>query len=176
MEKIVVTLPLLPGCDAALQAATISYEHRPDGLYVATAQAAQAQTIITNYTAANALAWAQAQQKANAAATRWAVMTGGHTTAAGIPLATDAGSITLLTGLYSTAQAGASGPFSFKDRNGTWQTLTASQVTTLFQDVSAFIQSCYTAENTLDGQINAATSWQTCLAINTGAGAFPANS
>src|SRR6185312_3043511 len=106
MQKIAAALPLLPGCDAALQAQNIAYEIRPDGLYAADAQVSAANAVISSYTAADALAAAQQQQLALAAATRWDVITGGHTTAAGIPLATDAISITLITSLYNASQSG----------------------------------------------------------------------
>lgn len=49
MQKLTAAIPLAAGCDAALQAQSIGYEFRPDGLYAADAQATQAQGIIDTY-------------------------------------------------------------------------------------------------------------------------------
>lgn len=174
MITITAPSPVPPGLIEAIEAAGIAVSMGPDGWHVSDATGAQ--TVINGY---NGLATAQSQALATVAAQRWAVMTGGHTTAAGVALKTDTDAMTLITGLFNAANLAASvnptQTFSFKDAVGTWQSLTIAQVQTLYGDVSMWVQACFDAEGALDTQIKAASTWQAVQAINLMSG-WPANS
>lgn len=160
-----------PGLTLAIEAANITIVCRAGSWLVSDLAAAQA--VVAAY---DALAGAQAQQASIAATTRWNVMTGGHTTAAGIPLATDPTSIALITGLASAAQSGyGTPPYSFKARGeSTFRSLSATDVATMYADLTSFVQSCYNSEGAISQALQAATTVQDVMAIDPTAG-FPAN-
>jgi hypothetical protein len=167
----------VPGMLDALRTAGVSWETL-NGVFnvsnLATAQTAVA--------AVNPLAVAKAKQLASIAARKWAVMQAGVTVTISVsmpvPLSTAPTDLTMLAALAQSASAALLGlgwSCDFKDRGGTWRSLSASQIAALFAGLMTFIEAAYSREKVLSVQINAATTWQAVLAIDITTG-WPASS
>jgi hypothetical protein len=74
-----------------------------------------------------------------------------------VKAATDPASLTLLLGAYSMAQANSGATFTWVQSDGTTQNLTATQITTIFNDVNQFIQSTFTSLSDVITAIKAGT-------------------
>lgn len=74
---------------------------------------------------------------------------------ANVECSTDPASLTLLQGAYSVAQADSGASFAWVQANGVPVTLTAAQITTIFNAVTAFVQATFT---TLAGVIAGITA------------------
>jgi hypothetical protein len=160
----------LPGLNAAIEAHRVTIAKEADDTWVSS-DPDLALMVQSTY---DPLPYCRVVKMGEAAAARWATMTGGHTTAAGISLDTSLPSISLLHGLYSIAATGNNGPFNFKGRDSSWHTLGAAEAVALWLDLTAFVQSAFNREKAILDQINAASTWQDVWAIDAGAG-FPAN-
>lgn len=115
----------------------------------------------------NPLTYEQAQAVARIAAYRYGWMEGFpngthgiHAASMGFPVKTDDVSQGRLTGAVAVAQANPQQVFNFKDANDNWQQLTAQQIISLFAEVAAFVQACFTNEQTLVTQMKALTDWR----------------
>ena len=161
----------VPGILPALNAAGIEHARIDNMWHFSDVPAAQA------FAASwDALSAARSIQADAAAAHKWEVISGGHTTATGIPLYTSIDDITMITGLYNTACAGSPmAVYTFKDRSKIYRSLTVAQVQSLYLDVSAWVQLAFLAEQALTQEIMAAPTWQAVMAIDVTAG-WPANS
>jgi hypothetical protein len=161
--------PPLPGCAEAIDAAGIVISIAPDGWHVSDVDGAQ--SIIDAFTPD---AHVKAQALATIAAECAAVIASGHTTAAGIPMATDEQSLIRLVLTAAAATANKSARYKFKDRAGRWHTLTSPQVIAIQADVGAFAQRCVDYESALAAKIDAAADWHAVLELDLLHG-WPAN-
>lgn len=153
--------PTLPGILETIRAAGVHTENFDGTVYVSDpGLAAQLAGVF------KPLAWVIAQQRTTAGDQWWTIRTGGHTTAAGVPVKTDDSSIALITGACQRAQTDPSAVFNFRDANGTWRTLTAAEMIALFNDVSAWMQAVFDVWHGYDAQILAGTDWQAVQAID----------
>jgi hypothetical protein len=167
----------VPGMLDALRTAGVSWETLNGTFNVSNLAAAQ-----TAVAAVNPLSVAKARQLAAIAAKKWAIMQAGVTVTISVsipvPLSTAPTDLTMLAALAqsaSNAVLGLGWSCDFKDRAGTWRTLSASQVAALFSGIMVFIEACYSREKVLSVQINAATTWQAVMAIDVSTG-WPATS
>jgi len=101
---------------------------------------------------------ARAERVALLATQRYQIEVGGHTTAAGVPVLTDDRSKTLISAAADRARRGVQTIFQFKDAGGNTQTLNATQMAALNDDVGAFVQAAFAREAAIAETIAATAS------------------
>ena len=107
---------------------------------------------------------AKAEARARIAAARWAAETGG-TTAAGVPIATDDRSKTLISAAADRARRGAQTTFTFKGDDQRFVQIDAGAMMAIEQLVAEFVQGCFEREFALSGQIDAAQTIEAADAV-----------
>lgn len=95
-----------------------------------------------------------------------------------VEASTDATSLTLLQGAYALAQANGAASFQWVQSNGAAVTLTAAQIITIFNAVTAFVQSTFTQLAAVVAAIAAGSIASTAQVDTppTGMPAWPGNS
>ena len=107
--------------------------------------------------------------KAAATDLRWQKETGGILIA-GIPVATDDRSKTLILGKRAQAQSDPAMTFRWKAASGEWVELTGVQIIAIADAVADHVQACFDREGDLHDAIDAAETAEAVLAIDIAAG------
>lgn len=158
--------PPPPGLNETVEATGISLVN-VSGVWSAgsPAQALQAAAIAASY---NPLPWVIALRKAEAAALKETVETGGTTTAGGLALDTAVENQTRLLRLScSTEATPLPSNFWVKDRAGVFTNLSRAAARDLGAAINTFFQACVSGEANAVAAINApAQTWQQVMAIN----------
>jgi hypothetical protein len=94
----------------------------------------------------------QAQLKAYAASARYNKEIGG-TTLSGVAYATDRETQAKLTSAYALSQVSPSTSFDWKMPNGSFTSLTASQLATVATAIGGFVQQCFAMEASVGASI-----------------------
>ena len=167
MEIIPPPSPVPFGVTLAIEAAGIALCISPDGWEVSDAAAALA--IIAAY---DPLPAAIAAKSAEITAAKWVAIDAGIVVS-GIPVRTDAASLSMLQGLAFMANA-TGGAFNFKASNGKPYAVNSAQAIGIAVAAGKHVQACFNREAELLAALNSAATWQDALAIDAGAG-FPSN-
>ena len=104
------------------------------------------------------------------------VNVGTSTAPSNIEASTDPTSLVLLQGAYSLAQANSSQTFQWVQGSGVAVTLTAAQIITLFNAVTAFVQSTFTTLAAVITAVNGGTITTTAQVDAFASPAWPVNS
>lgn len=111
----------------------------------------------------------KAAQKAAATDLRWSKETGGIVIA-GVPVATDDRSKTLILGKRAQAQADPAVIFRWKAASGDWVDLNGSQIIAIADAVADHVQACFDREGDLHDAIDAAETAEAVLTVDIAAG------
>lgn len=111
----------------------------------------------------------KAAHKAAATDLRWRQETGGIVIA-GVLVATDDRSKTLILGKRAQAQADPAMIFQWKTASGEWVKLTGAQIIGIADAVADHVQACFDREGELHDAIDAAETAEAVLAVDIAAG------
>ncbi|WP_158511055.1 DUF4376 domain-containing protein [Azospirillum thiophilum] len=115
------------------------------------------------------LAEMKAVRKASATELRWQQETRGIVIA-GVPVATDDRSKTLILGKRAQAQADPAMIFRWKAASGEWVDLTGAQIIAVADAVADHVQACFDREGELHDAIDAAETAEAVLTVDIAAG------